>query len=99
MSGPAASSAVERARRARALVTPTLDTRAYRPPDYAGGNESMHRLAHALTSSDGVMLQTLSDMALHLCEAGSAGIELLERDTDGAPVFRWVAVSGRARTR
>ncbi|MFM0264810.1 hybrid sensor histidine kinase/response regulator [Paraburkholderia sediminicola] len=40
------------------------------------------------------MLQTLSDMALDLCEAGSAGIALLERGTDGAPVFRWVAVSG-----
>ncbi len=40
------------------------------------------------------MLQTLSDMALKLCEAGSAGIALLEHGTDGAPFFRWVAVSG-----
>lgn len=40
------------------------------------------------------MLQTLSDMALSLCEAGSAGIGLLERDASGASVFRWVAVSG-----
>ncbi|WP_236674417.1 hypothetical protein [Paraburkholderia hospita] len=55
----------------------------------------MHRLAQALTSSDGAMLQTLSDMALGLCEAGSAGIGLLEREVDGTPVLRWVAVSGQ----
>jgi signal transduction histidine kinase len=55
----------------------------------------MHRLAQALTSSGGAMLQTLSDMALSLCEAGSAGIGLLERDADDACILRWVAVSGK----
>jgi hypothetical protein len=54
----------------------------------------MHRLAQALISSDDAMLQTLSDTALNLCEAGSAGIGLLEREVTGAAVFRWVAVSG-----
>ncbi|MGF6409244.1 hypothetical protein [Paraburkholderia sp. MM5482-R1] len=54
----------------------------------------MHRLAQALTLWDGTMLQTLSDMALRVCDAGSAGIGLVETDTDGTPIFRWVAVSG-----
>src|SRR5258708_19586740 len=94
MAGPSASSAADRARSAGTLVTPALGTRAHRPPDFAAESESMHRLARALTSSDGAMLQTLSDMALDLCEAGSAGIALLERGTDGAPVFPSVAVSG-----
>ncbi|MFM0078766.1 ATP-binding protein [Paraburkholderia sediminicola] len=94
MTGLPASSAAERARRAGTLVTPALDTRPHRPPDFAAESESMHRLARTLTSSDGAMLQMLSDMALSLCEAGSAGIGLLERDAGGAPVFRWVAVSG-----
>ncbi|MFM0091750.1 ATP-binding protein [Paraburkholderia sediminicola] len=94
MVGPSAPSAADRARRAGTLVTPTLAMRPHRPPDFAAESESMHRLARALTSSNGAMLQTLSDMALNLCEAGSAGIGLLERDTDSAPVFRWVAVSG-----
>lgn len=89
-----ASSVADRARCESGLVTPTLDTRPHRQPDYAAESSAMHRLAQALTSSDGVMLQTLSDMALSLCEAGSAGIGLLETDADGAPVFRWVAVSG-----
>ncbi|RKE34750.1 phospho-acceptor domain-containing protein [Paraburkholderia sp. BL23I1N1] len=94
MAALSASSAADRARREDGLVTPTLDTRAHRPPDYAAESSAMHCLAQALTSSDGAMLQTLSDMALSLCEAGSAGIGLLETDTDGTPVFRWVAVSG-----
>ncbi len=95
MVGPSAPSAADRARRAGTLVTSALDVRPHRPADFAAESESMHRLAQALTSSGGAMLQTLSDMALALCEAGSAGIGLLERDVDGAPVLRWVAVSGQ----
>ncbi|WP_341317612.1 histidine kinase dimerization/phospho-acceptor domain-containing protein [Paraburkholderia sp. IMGN_8] len=44
------------------------------------------------------MLQTLADMALNLCGAGSAGIGLLEHCADGAPAFRWVALSGHCAT-
>jgi signal transduction histidine kinase len=95
MVGPSAPSAADRARRGGTLVTSALDVRPHRPADFAAESESMHRLAQALTSSDGAMLQTLSDMALDLCEAGSAGIGLLERDVDGSPVLRWVAVSGQ----
>ncbi|SEI28598.1 hypothetical protein [Paraburkholderia hospita] len=95
MVGPSAPSAADRARRAGTLVTSALDVRPHRPANFAAESESMHRLAQALTSSDGAMLQTLSDMALGLCEAGSAGIGLLEREVDGTPVLRWVAVSGQ----
>lgn len=94
MAGLTASSPADRARRDGSLITSTLDTRPHRPPDYAAESSAMHRLAHTLTSSHGAMLQTLSDMALSLCEAGSAGIGLLETGADGATVFRWVAVSG-----
>ena len=99
MAGPAAFPAAELALRAGTLVTPALATRAHRPPDFAAENESMHRLAHALTTSDSAMLQTLSDMALYLCEAGSAGIGLLERDTNGGLVFRLLAQTRRNRCR
>ncbi|HEV3424574.1 MAG TPA: hypothetical protein VG105_12525, partial [Paraburkholderia sp.] len=94
MAGPSASSAADRARRAGSLATPALDTRPHRPPDFAAESQSMHRLAQALTSSDGALLQTLSVMTLNLCEAGSAGIGLLESDADGTRVLRWVAISG-----
>lgn len=95
MTGPSASSATDRARRAGTLVTSALGVRPHRPPDFAAESESMHRLAQALTSSDGAMLQTLSDMALNLCEADSAGIGLRASDAAGVPVLRWVAVSGK----
>ena len=52
-------------------------------------------LARALGASDAVMLQTLADTALALCDAGSAGISLREHQTDRPDAFRWVAVSGR----
>jgi signal transduction histidine kinase len=94
MGRPSATSAADRARRAGTLVTSSLDTRPQRPPDFAAESSAMHRLAQALISSDDAMLQTLSDTALNLCGAGSAGIGLLERDVTGAAVFRWVAVSG-----
>ncbi|MCG5078509.1 ATP-binding protein [Paraburkholderia tagetis] len=94
MTGLSASPTADRAQREGCLVTPTLDTHPHRPPDYAAESSAMHRLAQALTSSDDALLQTLSDTALRLCEAGSAGIGLRESDADGNPVFRWVAVSG-----
>lgn len=66
MVGPSAPSAADRARRAGTLVTSALDVRPHRPTEFAAESESMHRVAQALTSSDGAMLQTLSHMALGL---------------------------------
>ncbi|MPW10868.1 hypothetical protein GCT19_35670 [Paraburkholderia sp. CNPSo 3155] len=40
------------------------------------------------------MLQVLADIALTLCNAGSAGITLLESGGDHEPVFCWTALSG-----
>ncbi|WP_213293373.1 hybrid sensor histidine kinase/response regulator [Paraburkholderia sacchari] len=94
MTGPSASPAADRARSAGCLATPALDTRTHRSPDFSAESQSMHRLAQALTSPDGTLLQTLSDMALSLCGAGSAGIGLMESDADGTRVLRWVAISG-----
>jgi signal transduction histidine kinase len=54
----------------------------------------MHQLAQALTAPDGAVLQTLADIALNLCDAGSAGISLFEQGEDRKPVLRWTALSG-----
>jgi hypothetical protein len=94
MAGPSAPPAADRARRAGTLITTALDERHQRAPDFAAESSALHRLAQALTSSDAAVLQTLSDMALNLCDAGSAGIGLLERGADGVPALRWVALSG-----
>ncbi|MCI0150326.1 response regulator [Paraburkholderia sediminicola] len=94
MAGPDASPAADRAWRAGALITTALDERPQRAPDFAAENNALHRLAQALTSSDGAVLQTLADMALNLCGADSAGIGLLERGADGATALRWSALAG-----
>ena len=98
MVGPVAPSIAERAQRKGTLVTSVLDTRPHRQPDFAAESEAMHRLAKTLTSPDNAMLETLSNLALTLCEAGSAGIALREHDSDGGAIFRWVAVSGDCAT-
>jgi signal transduction histidine kinase/CheY-like chemotaxis protein len=94
MAGSSASPAVERAQRAGAIMTATLEDRPHRTPDFAAESASMHRLAQALTASDGAVLQTLADIALSLCDAGSAGICLFEQGDDGKPLLRWAALSG-----
>jgi hypothetical protein len=94
MAGTSALSAADRAQRADAILTAALDERPDRAPDFAAESSSMHRLAQALTASDGAVLQTLADIALNLCDAGSAGISLFERGEGGKSVLRWVALSG-----
>jgi signal transduction histidine kinase len=94
MAGPDASPAADRAWRAGTLITTALGERPQRAPDFAAESNALHRLAQALTSSDGAVLQTLADMALNLCGADSAGIGLLERGADGATALRWSALAG-----
>lgn len=89
------SDAAGDAQRAQMLATEMLDARPHRAPDYAAENAALHNLAKALGASDAVMLQTLVDMALALCCAGSAGISLRDRNVTQHSTFRWVAVSGR----
>jgi signal transduction histidine kinase/ActR/RegA family two-component response regulator len=44
------------------------------------------------------LLQCLVDLAVELCEAGSAGVSLLQPDADADDVvFRWVAMAGAYR--
>ncbi|SOE63717.1 His Kinase A (phospho-acceptor) domain-containing protein [Burkholderia sp. D7] len=95
MAGPTVLSSADRARSAGTLITAALDERPHRAPDFAAENHALHRLAQALTTSNGAVLPTLADMALTLCGAGSAGIGLLEPGDGDLPVLRWVALSGQ----
>jgi CheY-like chemotaxis protein len=68
-----------------------------RPPQSdvrARVQEHLDRLAAALATSPRQILQKLTDTALELFHAHSAGISLLERDGE-RELFRWHAVSGR----
>jgi signal transduction histidine kinase/CheY-like chemotaxis protein len=50
-------------------------------------------LARALTGPRDALMQAISDAALHLCRAGSAGISLVESQGDSR-LFRWLAAAG-----
>jgi signal transduction histidine kinase len=67
---------------------------AGRPPDYAAENLALVRLARILSESPGEILSELATVALELCDAGSAGISILESADTMPPAFRWRAVSG-----
>ncbi|MFP4893649.1 ATP-binding protein [Paraburkholderia sp. EG304] len=89
------SPVVGRVRRAGALITDELAGRPARSPDFAAENNALHRLAQALAAPDSTVLQVLSEIALTLCDAGSAGISRLESDGEHEPAFCWAALSGR----
>lgn len=99
MTATPALSAADRAQRADVLITAVLDERPHRAPEFAAESNAMHRLAQSLNSSDGAVLQTLAEIALDLCGAGSAGISLLKQGDDRMPGLRWVALSGSCITR
>jgi CheY-like chemotaxis protein len=57
-------------------------------------DQALEKLARDLATSPRRVLQKLSDTALELCHAHSAGISLLEAE-NGRQIFRWHAVSGQ----
>lgn len=73
------------------LITHELSSRPTPSPDLRLENATLHALAKAMATDPGSMMQTLVDSALKLCNAGSAGISLLD---ERAGVFRWVATAG-----
>ena len=72
-----------------------LALRPRRTPGEAKERRAYASLSNTLARSPRAMLQDLTDAAMELCDAHSAGVSLLEEDQDGAPIFRWHALSGR----
>jgi transcriptional regulator with GAF, ATPase, and Fis domain len=70
-----------------------LSVRPRRAPDYQAEQQAMVALAKTMSENPREMLQKLTELALELCDADTAGISLLETH-DGQDVFRWEALSG-----
>ena len=70
-----------------------LNCRKSRDPDYQAEAEALEVLAQTMAISPDTLLQTLVELALQLCRAGTAGVSLLERQQD-QDVFRWEALAG-----
>ena len=76
------------------LKTDELATRPERPPDYEAESRALAELARELAFNPQNFLQKLVETTLRLCRAHSAGISILEADSEPA-VLRWRAVAGR----
>jgi len=76
------------------IVTKERLRRDSRTPNYEGENRALRILATEMQSPTGDVLAKLSEIALELCGAHSAGISLIENNS-GAAAFRWHAVAGR----
>jgi signal transduction histidine kinase/PAS domain-containing protein len=76
------------------LITEELSRRSPRPPNLLSENQALHTLARQLVNQPETMLQSLVDIALDLCCAGTAGVSLLETTANGEEVFRWNVLAG-----
>jgi PAS domain S-box-containing protein len=76
------------------LITEELTRRSPRQPNLHAENQAMRSLARQLAQAPGQMLQRLVDLAVELCDAGTAGVSLAETQPNGKVVFRWVAMAG-----
>lgn len=75
------------------LITEELERRPARSPDYSAENSALVALAESMAQNPQQLPQQLTDLAVTLCRAGSAGISLVRQDAEGE-FFEWVALSG-----
>jgi two-component sensor histidine kinase len=76
------------------LITSQLLQRARHDPDHAVENKALNELALLMVEQPAGMYQRLVGLAVDLCNAGSAGISLLETTPTGDIIFRWKALAG-----
>ncbi|MBD1870653.1 PAS domain S-box protein [Cyanobacteria bacterium FACHB-471] len=76
------------------LITHELFERSPRQPDLAAENQVLRSLGQQLIKPPHIILKHFAEIARELCQAGAAGVSLVEVTPDGEEVFRWVALSG-----
>src|SRR5581483_4861472 len=75
------------------FITHELKRRPRRPPDYQTENRCLVELARALAQAPESILQRVTEVAMEICHAPTAGISLIEQ-YEGQSVFRWRALAG-----
>jgi signal transduction histidine kinase len=76
------------------IITARLAERTSKPPDFQAENKTLLNLADQISEDPENIWRRLATVALTLCNAGTAGISLLERTPEDREVFRWVALVG-----
>jgi signal transduction histidine kinase len=77
-----------------AVATSELSLRPRRASDFESESRALAEVAEIFGAARGSILQKLTDVALDLCKAHSAGITLLEAGP-AEPVLRWRALAGK----
>jgi signal transduction histidine kinase len=91
---PSVAALNEPARLEDVLVTHKLKSRRRRRLNSRDEILALHTLAKVMSSSPQKLLDTLLEIALELCSAGTAGLSLLETASQGEQVFRWTHLAG-----
>ena len=77
------------------LLTEELSRRSPSPPNWQAEVRAMQTLAAQMARNSETLLQSLVDVALELCQAGTAGVSLLETPLEGEEVFCWNVLAGQ----
>jgi signal transduction histidine kinase len=91
---PIAAAACEPVELENILITGKLRSRRRRKPNTYSENVALQALASIMASEPDKLIDTLLRMALELCDAGSAGLSLLETLPNGEQIFRWTNLAG-----
>jgi signal transduction histidine kinase len=76
------------------LVSSKLRSRPRRLPNLETESAALRILARVMANSPSQLLDTLLRLALELCQAGTAGISLVETLPENDSIFRWTNVAG-----
>ncbi len=76
---------------AQTLITDQLLSRAAGNPDYLREKLALQDLARYMSDEPSKVLSRLVQLTMELCEAGSAGVSILERESGE---FRWFGLAG-----
>jgi PAS domain S-box-containing protein len=81
-------------RPADVLITAELFSRPRKAPNLAAEVKAFCELSALLLGEPQRAVKRFLELAISLCDAGSAGLSLLDADPEGEPVFRWDALAG-----
>src|SRR5688572_22262488 len=76
------------------LCTDELNRRPSRPPDYRAESSAVAELISVLMNSPRNILQKLVEIAVNICDAGSAGVSMLIQNNGNDQKFYWAAIAG-----
>src|SRR5579863_3199162 len=76
-----------------------LRARTHRTRDLGTESQAFRILARVMADSPRQLPDTLLRLALELCQAGTAGITVVEALPGTAPIFRWTSLAGLLKER